>query len=107
MLYKVVILTVRYLMSFSDDQLLIAQDYEDFEYMTRKLINGYELWSLKLNVKKTEYMIIGDTLRDLQLENGNGIINSVTEYTSVGVRTTRTEITSMKLMIELIEDEQL
>ena len=35
-----------------DNQLLIAQDYEDLEYMTRKLIDKYELWSLKLDVKK-------------------------------------------------------
>jgi hypothetical protein len=29
--------------------------YEDFEYMTRKLIDKYELWGLKLNIKKTKY----------------------------------------------------
>jgi len=39
-------------MLFVDDQLLIAQDYEDLEYMTRKLTDEYELWGLKLNVKK-------------------------------------------------------
>jgi len=33
------------------DKLLIVQDYEDLEYMTRKLIDEYELWGLKLNVK--------------------------------------------------------
>ena len=38
--------------------------------MTRKLIDEYELWGLKLNVKKTKYMAIGDTSRDLQLEDG-------------------------------------
>ena len=54
------------------NQLLIAQDYEDLEYMTRKLIDEYELWGLKLNVKKTKYMAIGDTSRDLQLEDGKG-----------------------------------
>ena len=39
-------------MLFADDQLLIAQDYEDLEYMRRKLIDEYELWGLKLNIKK-------------------------------------------------------
>ena len=34
----------------ADDQLLIAQDYEDLEYMTKKLIDEYELWGLKLNI---------------------------------------------------------
>jgi hypothetical protein len=37
---------------FADDQLLIAQNYEELQYMTRKLIDEYELWGLKLNVKK-------------------------------------------------------
>jgi hypothetical protein len=72
---------------FADDQSLIAQDYEDLEYMTRKLM--YELWGLKLNVKKTKYMAIGDTLRDLRLENGKGIINYVNKYTYQGVRITK------------------
>jgi len=44
--------TTIYSMLFSDDQLLIAQDYEDLEYMTRKLIDEYKLWGLKLNIKK-------------------------------------------------------
>jgi len=37
-------------MLFADDQLLIAQNYEELQYMTRKLIDEYELWGL--NVKK-------------------------------------------------------
>ena len=45
--------------------------------MTRKLIDEYELWGLKLNVKKTKYMAIGDTSRDLQLEDWKGIISHV------------------------------
>jgi hypothetical protein len=44
--------TTLYSMLFADDQLLIAQDYEDLEYMTRKLIDEYELLGFKSNVKK-------------------------------------------------------
>ena len=44
--------TTVYSLLLADDQLLIAQDYEDLEYMRRKLIDEYELWGLKLNVKK-------------------------------------------------------
>jgi hypothetical protein len=39
-------------MLFADDQLLIAQNYEELQYMTGKLIEEYELWGLKLNVTK-------------------------------------------------------
>ena len=94
-----------YSMLFADDQLLIAQDYEDLQYMARKLIYEYELWGLKRNVKKTKYMAIGGTSRDLQLEDRNGIISHVNEYTYLGVRITKMKITSQKLMIELIQDE--
>ena len=34
-------------------------------------------------------MAIGDTLRDLQLEEGKGIISHVVEYTYLGVRITK------------------
>jgi len=76
-------------MLFAGDQLLITQDYEDLEYMTRKLIEEYELRGLKLNIKKTKYMAIGDTSRDLQLEDRKGIISHVNEYTYLGVRITK------------------
>jgi len=59
--------TTIYSMLSADDQVLIAQDYEDLEYMTRKLIDEYELWGLKLNVKKTKHIAIGDSSEDLQL----------------------------------------
>jgi hypothetical protein len=57
--------------------------------MTRKLIEEYELWGLKLNIKKTKYMAIGETSRDLQLEAGKGTINHVSEYVYLGVRITK------------------
>jgi hypothetical protein len=47
--------TTIYSILFADDQLIIAQDYENLEYMTRKLIEEYEAWGLKLNVKKIIY----------------------------------------------------
>jgi len=34
-------------------------------------------------------MATGDTLRDLQLEDGKGIISHVNEYTYLGVRITK------------------
>jgi len=80
--------TTIYSMLFADDQLLIAQDYEDLEYMARKLIDEYELWGLKLNATKTKYMGIGDTSRDLKLEGGKGTISHVSENIYLGVRIT-------------------
>jgi len=58
-------------------------------------------------MKKTKYMAIGDTLIDLQLEDGKGIISQVNEYTYLGVRRTKDGNQEPEIKIELIEDEQL
>jgi len=57
--------------------------------MTRNLKDEYELWGLKLNIKKTKYMAIGDTSRDLQLEAGKRTVSRVNEYVYLGVRITK------------------
>ena len=71
-----------------------------------KLIDEYEFWSLKLNVKKTKYTPIRDIPRDMQLEDGKGTINYVNEYTYLRVKITK-DGNHEPEMIELIEDEQL
>jgi hypothetical protein len=40
-------------------------------------------------IKKTEYMAMWDTSRNLKLGDGNGIISHVHEYTYWGVRITK------------------
>ena len=57
--------------------------------MTRKLIEEYELWGLKLNVTKTKYMAIGDTSRGLKLEDGKGTVSHVSENIYLEVRITK------------------
>jgi hypothetical protein len=52
-------------------------------------MDEYELWGLKLNIKKTKYMATGDTSKDLQLEDGKGTINHVSEYVYLGARITK------------------
>ena len=59
-----------YTLSFADDQLVVAQDYEDLEYMSRKLIAQYKNWGMDINKEKTKYMCIGGQPQDLILEDG-------------------------------------
>lgn len=59
---------VLYTLCFADDQIVLAQDYDDLEYMTRKLIEEYDKWGLEVNLQKTEYMCIGGEQQDLILE---------------------------------------
>lgn len=74
-----------YTLSFADDQVVIAQDYEDMEYMTRKLIEQYEKWGLEVNLEKTEYMCIGGEQKDLVLNNGQKI-KQCSEYKYLGMK---------------------
>jgi hypothetical protein len=71
--------TTIYSLLFVDDQLITAQDYEDLEYMTRKLIEEYVVWVLKLHFKR----------KYLHLEDGKGTISHVSEHIYLGVRITK------------------
>ena len=48
--------TYVYSLSFADDQVVLAQDHDDMEYMTRKLKEEYKEWGLTINLEKTKYI---------------------------------------------------
>ena len=48
-------------LQFADDQVVLAGDKEDLEYMTRKLKEMYEKWGLDLNLNKTKYLYLRNT----------------------------------------------
>ena len=54
---------------FADDQVAIADDYDDlgYRYMTRKLFEELDNWGLKINLDKTKYMAVGEKMKDLNL----------------------------------------
>jgi hypothetical protein len=63
----------RYLftLNFADDQVVIAQDHFDLEFMVRRLRTIYESWGLTLNYKKTEHLAINSNEKNnLALEEG-------------------------------------
>ena len=43
--------TYVYSLNFADDQVLLAQDHHDMEYMARKLKEEYEKWGLAINLE--------------------------------------------------------
>ena len=75
-----------YTLLFADDQVVISQDYEDMEYMLRKLLEEYEKWGLKVNLDKTFYMGCGNKTEDLILEDQKGFIKGCEEFDYLGVR---------------------
>lgn len=59
---------------FADDQIVLAQDYEDLQYMWKKLIEDYKHWGLEVNLTKTQFMCVSVTQQDLILEEQYQII---------------------------------
>jgi len=71
--------TTLYILQFTDDQVVLADDKEDLEYMTRKLKETYEKWGLDMNWNKTKYLCIGETHNNLKLDKCSEI-ESCQEY---------------------------
>ena len=57
----------------ADDQVLIAQDQDDAEYMIRKLVEEYWTWGLEVNISKTEKLTLGGEQQSIELEDGQQI----------------------------------
>lgn len=58
-----------YTLQFADDQVIIANDKDNREYMTRKLLKEYKRWGLEINTQKTKYLPIDAELYNIQLDN--------------------------------------
>ena len=65
--------TTLYTLQFADDQVVLAGDKEDLEYMTHKLKETYEKWGLDMNFNKTKYLCTGGTHNNLKLDKDNEI----------------------------------
>jgi hypothetical protein len=54
-----------YTLLFADYQVFITQEYEDKEFMVRKLLEEYKKWGMKINLEKTFYVGCGAETKDL------------------------------------------
>jgi hypothetical protein len=62
-----------YTLQFADDQVVLAGDKDDLEYMTCKLKETYEKWGLDMSLNKTKYLCIGGIHNNLRLNKVNEI----------------------------------
>ena len=63
-------------------QVLLAEDEEDLQYMTRKIKEQYEKWGLLIYINKTKRLCIGREEPNLKLEEEIKIRNN---YKYLGV----------------------
>lgn len=68
---------------FADDQVVVAADEMDSNYMMRKLVEEYKNWGLTINIKKTEYLVVGERGQDLNIESD--IIKNTKRFKYLGV----------------------
>jgi hypothetical protein len=71
-------------LQFVIDQVVLAGDREDLEYMTRKLKESYEKWGLDMNLNKAKYLCIGETHSNQKLGKDSEI-EFCEEYKCLGV----------------------
>jgi len=71
-------------LQFADDQVVLAGNKEDLEYMACKLKETYEKWGLDMNLNKTKYLCIGEMHSNLKLDKDREI-ESCQEYKYLGV----------------------
>ncbi|XP_030767351.1 uncharacterized protein LOC115891091 [Sitophilus oryzae] len=71
-------------LQFADDQIIVANDKDDMQYMLRKLIEEYGEWGLTVNIAKTKYLCIGAQEGNLNLDNGQEI-KQCQEYEYLGI----------------------
>jgi hypothetical protein len=69
-----------YTLHFADDQVVVAQDKKDLEFMTVKLIREYEEWGLVVNRENTKYLCVGQGTGNLDLSDGE-TIGTCNKYT--------------------------
>ena len=71
-----------YTLLYADDQVITANDEEDVTYMLRKLLEEYGKWGLKINVKKTQHLSIGEQPTDIIIDTG--VIQQCEMYNYLG-----------------------
>lgn len=71
-----------YSLLFADDQVIMAGDEHDVDYMMRKLADTYEENGMKINYRKTKYLVVGGEARDLQMSGG--VVQGCKEYKYLG-----------------------
>jgi hypothetical protein len=67
----------------------LVQDYDDMEFMARKLKEEYKKWRFTMNLEKTKYICIEEEKESLKFDSGEEIKLS-TECTYLGTKIDQT-----------------
>lgn len=94
---------ILYSLSFADDQVVIAQDSYDLEFMLNRLHEEYERWGLKISFKKTEFLVCvvnSETNFELLL-NDEVQLSQVEEFKYLGVNINKRGLEQQEVKIRI------
>lgn len=89
-----------YILTFADDQVILAQDEEDLGYMIRKLKEEYTKAGLEINFSKTEYLTTEESLEDLIVDDEVQILGA-NKFKYLGFTITKTATTEDEIKSRL------
>ncbi|XP_044745151.1 uncharacterized protein LOC123307015 [Coccinella septempunctata] len=92
--------------SVTNDQVVVAQDKEDLEFMATRLFAEYEKWGLSVNKTKTKYLCIGQKADSLHLED-NIEIGTCSEYTYLGAQIDHTGRTETEIGLRILKGRRV
>ncbi|XP_030753967.1 uncharacterized protein LOC115880813 [Sitophilus oryzae] len=98
--------TYLYTLHFADDQVAVAQDREDLEFMSRKLFKEYAEWGLTVNCSKTKYMCIGEKGTDLEVDD-SCIVQYCSVYTYLGTKISQSGRTEEEILERIIKGKKV
>ena len=95
-----------YTLHFADDQVVVASDKEDLEFMTSRLFKEYEEWGLEVNRTKTKYMCIGHESQNLQVGD-NQTIGICKNYVYLGTQIDSTGRTENEIQQRILKGKRV
>lgn len=97
---------ILYTLFFADDQVVMAQEKIDVEYMARKLAEEYAKWGLNINFEKSSYLCVGGDEGNLELEEGKEI-KACSKYKYLGFNIVREGTTSEEVGCRIAQGRKL
>lgn len=72
-------------LSFADDQVILAEDSYDMEFVLKRLYTEYEKWGLQVSLEKTEYLVVNTDTKFEVLINEETQVKQVNRFKYLGV----------------------
>lgn len=73
-------------LSFADDQVVLAQDAYDLEFMIKRLYNEYKKWGLQVSLQKTEYLVANSEAKFEVMINDDVQVKQVDQFKYLGAQ---------------------